>query len=139
MVTTIIWYPKVGVKHTWQVYVTSELKIKLFTFFILSTNVWIFIGMKNRYLSIDCTKICNNSKQTKTSRNEVMQPTTSHNHSWPIVPKPCPQLGRFWQACYKRKWLYLLGYFENGFYFREVRKLISDYTHIILGSRKSGD
>ena len=30
---TIIWYPKKGVKHTWQVYVTSELKIKLFCFY----------------------------------------------------------------------------------------------------------
>ena len=26
------WYPKVGAKHTWQVYVISELKIKLFCF-----------------------------------------------------------------------------------------------------------
>ena len=49
--------------------------------------------------SIDCTKICYYSKQTKTSRNEVMQPTTN-NHSESIVPKPWPQPGRFWQACY---------------------------------------
>ena len=30
---TIIPYPAVGVKHIWQVYVTSELKVKLFCFF----------------------------------------------------------------------------------------------------------
>ena len=41
--------------------------------------------MENRHLSIDCTKIHNNSKRTKTSRNEVMQPRTSNNHSRPIV------------------------------------------------------
>ena len=30
----IIWYPRVGVKHTWQVYVTSEpKKIVLFLYF----------------------------------------------------------------------------------------------------------
>ena len=72
--------------------------------------------------SLDYAKIHNNSKRTKTSRNEVMQPTTSNNHSEPIVLKPCPQSGRFWQAGYKRKRLYFLGYFESGFHFREVRK-----------------
>ena len=50
--------------------------------------------------SINFTKIRNNSKQTETNGNELMQPTTSNNHSQPIVPKPCPQPGRFWQACY---------------------------------------
>ena len=94
---TIIWYLKVGVKQIWQVYVASKLKIKLFCFFILSTIVWIFIGVENTF--IDCVKICNNSKRTKTSRNEVMQPTTRNNHSQPIVPKPCPQPGRFCQVC----------------------------------------
>ena len=79
--------------------------------------------MENRYLSIDCIKIRNNSKQTKTSRNEVMQPATSNKHSQPFVPKQCPQPGRFWQACYQRKRLNLLGYFENGFHFRVVTKV----------------
>ena len=54
--------------------------------------------MENRYLSIDCTKICNNSKRTRTSRNEVIQHTTSNNNSRPVVPKPYPQPGM--QACY---------------------------------------
>ena len=73
---TIITYQKVGVNYTKQVYVICELKIHLFCFFILSTIEWIFIGMEKT--SINCTKICNNSKRTKTSRNEVMQPTTSN-------------------------------------------------------------
>ena len=93
---TIIWYPRVGVKHTWQVYVTSELKIKLFCFFILSVMVRIFNVLENRY----CTKIFNNSKRTKTSWNEVMQFTTNNNHSRLTVLKPCPQLGRLWQVSY---------------------------------------
>ena len=121
-VYAIIWYPRVGVIHTWQVYVTSELKKKRFCFFILSIMVWIFIVIKKRYLSIDCTKFRNNSKQTKPSRNEVMQPTNSNNHLRSIVPKPCPQPGKFWQACYWRKRLYLLGHFENDFHFSSVNK-----------------
>ena len=80
-------------------YVNSEPKVK-FCFFILSPLVWIFIGMEIRYLSIDCIKICSNSKRTKTNQNEVIQPTTSNNGSRPIVPKPCLQPPRFWQACY---------------------------------------
>ena len=67
---TIIWYPKVGVKHTLQVYVFSGLKIKLFCFFILITIAWIFIGVENT--PIDCIKIRNNPKRIKTRRNEVM-------------------------------------------------------------------
>ena len=50
IVYTIIWYPRGGVKRTWQVYVTSELKIKLFCFFILSTMIRIFIGMEIRFI-----------------------------------------------------------------------------------------
>ena len=46
----IIRYPRVSVKQTWQVYVTSELKIKLLCFFTLRTMVWVFIGLKNIYI-----------------------------------------------------------------------------------------
>ena len=35
------------VKHTSQAYVTTELKIKMFCFFVLSTIALIFIGMEN--------------------------------------------------------------------------------------------
>ena len=41
----------VSYKHIWQVYVTSELKIKLFCFFTIGAMVWIFIALKNRYLN----------------------------------------------------------------------------------------
>ena len=45
---TIIRYPKVGVKHTLQVYVISELKIKLLCFFTLPIMVSIFIGVNKK-------------------------------------------------------------------------------------------
>ena len=35
--------------------------------------------------SLGCAKIVSHSKWTKTIHNEVMQPTTSNNDSWPIV------------------------------------------------------
>ena len=44
--------------------------------------------MANRYLSIDCTKIRNDSKRTKTSQNEIMQSITSNIHSRPLFPNP---------------------------------------------------
>ena len=68
----------------WQVYVTSKLKIKLFCFFTILAMVWIFIAVKNR--SFGCTKIRNHLKWTKTSQNEVMQPTTINSDSRPIFP-----------------------------------------------------
>ena len=69
-------------KHTWQVYVTSELKIKLFCFFILSTMVRIFIGMENRYLTIDCTKIRNNL-QGRIQRFWKRVALYVSHHGWP--------------------------------------------------------
>ena len=42
--------------------------------------------IKQIFKSFGCTKIRNDSKWTKTSRNEVMQPTTSNNDSLPIFP-----------------------------------------------------
>ena len=39
---TIISNPTIEVKHTWQVYVTGELKIKLFCFFTIRVMEWIF-------------------------------------------------------------------------------------------------
>ena len=71
----IISYSIVEVKHVWQVYVTSEL----------SAMVW--------------TKIHKEAKWTKTSWNEVMQPTTTNNDSRPIFPY-LPQPDRFWQSVY---------------------------------------
>ena len=45
---TIITDPTVEVKHSWQVYVTGELKIKLFCFFTVRTIVWVFKVAKNK-------------------------------------------------------------------------------------------
>ena len=47
----IIPYPTFEEKHIWQVYVTSELKIKLFYFFTIEAMVGVFIAVKNRYLN----------------------------------------------------------------------------------------
>ena len=33
-----------------------------------------------------CTKICNESKETKPTRNEVIEPTTGNTNSRPIFP-----------------------------------------------------
>ena len=41
---------------------------------------------KQIFKSFGYTEICNDSKWTQTSRNEVMQPTTSNNDSRPIFP-----------------------------------------------------
>ena len=73
--------------------------------------------MENRYLSIDCTKTRNNSKRTKASRNEVIQPTTSNNHSRPIVSKPCPQAGRFVKPAINRRGFIYFGVSKMVFTF----------------------
>ena len=97
---TIIRYPRVGVKYTWQVNVSSELKLKLFCFFTLRTMVWIFIDLVKRYLSFSSIKIRNNSEQTKTSRKKVMQLTSSNKRFATNCSLPCLQTHRFWQAHY---------------------------------------
>ena len=78
-------YPTVEVKHIWQVYVTSELIIKLFFFFTIHPMIWIFIAVRNKCLNL-FEKIHKELKWTKKNRNEVMQPTTSTNDSRPIFP-----------------------------------------------------
>ena len=82
----IIPYQIVREKHIWQVYVTSELKAKLFCFFTIRAMVWIFIAVKNMFKSFGCTKIRDDSKWTKSSQSEVMQLTTSSSNSRPIFP-----------------------------------------------------
>ena len=78
---TIISHRTVKMKHIWQVYLTSELKIKLFFLVTVHAMVW-----KQIFNFFGFTKICNDSKWAKASRNEVMQPTTSKNNSQPIFP-----------------------------------------------------
>ena len=74
-------------KHIWQVYVTSELKIESFCFFTIRAMVWIFIAVKKQiFKSFSCTKIRKDSRWIKTNQNEIMQPTTSNNDSRPIFP-----------------------------------------------------
>ena len=71
---TIVPYPTVEDKHIWQVYVTNELKIKLFWLFTIRAMVWILITVKNRYLNISPV-LKFDSRWTKRSENELMQPT----------------------------------------------------------------
>ena len=98
--------------------------------------------------SFDNTKIRNDSKWTKTSRNEVMQPTTSNNESQPIFP-----MSTIWQVLtiafltqetlYTwafRRWLSLFIYlkeFKVAYQWRQLERLIFDYTPIIAGTWKS--
>ena len=81
----IIPYLTVEVKHIWQVYVTSELKKKLFCFFTRH-DMNFYSYEKQIFKSFSCTKIRKDSKCTKTNQNEVMQPTTSNIDSRPIFP-----------------------------------------------------
>ena len=67
---TIIPYPTVEVNHIRQVYVGSELKIKLFYFFTIRAMVSVFIAAKNRYLNLSAVlkfaAIQNKPKQAET-------------------------------------------------------------------------
>ena len=83
---TIIPYPAVELKRTWQVYITSELKIKLFRFFTMRHGMNFHSCEKQIFKSFGCTKIHKDSRWTKTSLNEVMQPTSSNNGSRSIFP-----------------------------------------------------
>ena len=71
-----------------------------------------------------CTKICNNSKRTKTRRNKVIEPTTISNDLPQIVPYHIHN-----QVCYQQKRLCLLGHFEDVFYLLGIYKSIHTHTH----------
>ena len=77
-------------KHIGQVYVTSELKIKLVYFFTICPMIYIFIAVKNGYLNLSAVL---KFAKTQNELNEAMQPTTSYNDLRPVFP--CPQPGRF--------------------------------------------
>ena len=89
--------------------------------------------------SIDFTKIRNNSKLTKTSRNEVMQPTASNNHSQPIVPKPVLSQAGFSKPVINGRDFIYLGFSKMVFPLGKSERLKFDYRRIILGSWKSDD
>ena len=72
----------------------TKSKVGLFLYYTLM--IWIFITVKNRYLNLSVVikfedskgthDTWYGSKWTKMSRNEVMQPTTRNNNSWPVFP-----------------------------------------------------
>ena len=70
---TIIPYPTVEVKYIWEVFVTSESKIKSFHFFTIRAMVWIFVAVKNRYLNLlavlKFAKTKNEPKRAKTNND----------------------------------------------------------------------
>ena len=80
--------------------------------------------------SIDCTKIRNNSKRTKTSRNEVMQPTTTIPNQL-LLNHVLNQAGFAKPVINGRNFIYL-GISKMVFTLGKLEKLIFDYRHIIL-------
>ena len=113
---TIIPYPTVEVKRIWQVYVPSELKIKLFRFFTIRTMVWIFIAGKNRYLNLSAVLQFATTRNHNLTTNESEPKQNNATHS-PLqrfttnFSLPCPQSGRFWKP------------FINGFIFLGISKM----------------
>ena len=93
---TIIPYPTVEVKHIWQVYVASELKIKLFCFFTIRPIVWLFIAVKSRCISLLAVL------KFATTQNELKRDERSnatHNQQQRFTTNfslPFPQSGKFW-------------------------------------------
>ena len=147
----IIPYPTVKLKHILQVYVTNELKIKLFCFFTIRAIVRIFHSHdKQIFKSFSSTKIRRDSKWTKTSQYEVMQPTTSNKDSWPIfltmsttrqvftIPLWTEEALFTWAF---RRWVSFFKYLQEFkvvvYQLRQLERVTFDYTHIIAGSRKS--
>ena len=91
----IIQYPIVEVKHIWQVYVTSELKIKLVCFFSVRAIILIFIAEKNRYLNLSTVL---SSQRLKMNQNKSKRSNATRNQQQRLVTSfslPCPQPGRF--------------------------------------------
>ena len=79
---TIIPYPTVQEKHIWQVYVTSELKIKLFCFFTIRAMVWIFITVKNRYLNLSTVlKFSSTQNEPKRAETKKRNPQLVTEHA----------------------------------------------------------
>ena len=104
--------------------------------------VWIFIAAINIFKSFGFTKICNNLKWTKTSRNEVMQPTTSNKDSWPIFPdhvhnQTIPSLAALFTRAF-RTWVSVFKFtrVQGSTSIKAARKVIFDYQPIIVGSWK---
>ena len=115
--STIIPYLIVELKHIGHVFITSELKIKLFCFFTKCAMVSIFIAVKNRYLNLSAVLKFADSKWGKPSRNEVMQPTISNNDSWPIFPYHVYNLADFENPFISVRGFIYLGILKKSFAF----------------------
>ena len=104
---------------------------------------------KQIFKSFSCTKIRNNSKWNKASRNEVMQPTTSNNDSLPILPYHVRNQAGFDNPFINGRGFIYLGISKMNSTFqvfttvqgsvskRQLERLIFDYMPIIVGSWKS--
>ena len=79
---------------------------------------------KQIFKSFGCTKILKKSKWTKASRNEVKQSKTSNHDSRPIFPYHIHNQADFDNSFFNGKRLYLLGHFEDEFYFLGTSKLL---------------
>ena len=102
---------------------------------------------KQIFKSFCCTEICNDSKWTKTSRREVMQPKTSNSNSRPtfnyhvhqvlaipILTKEAFFTWAFW------RWVGLFNHlqeFKVAYQWRQLERLIIYYTPVIVDSRRS--
>ena len=84
--------------------------------------VWIFIAVKNRYSNLLAALKFTDSKWTKMSQNEVMQPTTSSNDSRPIFCYHAHNEAGFDNPVYQQKRLHLLGRFKDEFHFLKICK-----------------
>ena len=82
--------------------------------------VWFSLLITDK--SVGCTKILNDSKWIKTSRNEVMPPTTSNNDSQPIVPYNVHTQAGFDTPFIKRRGFIPLGISEMSLTFFSICK-----------------
>ena len=131
---------KEGIKHTWQVYVTSELKIYLFCFFTVCTMVWIFIAVKNRHLNIPA------ALKLLTTQNEPNRAKTKPRNQQPastIRGQLFLNMSTSRQVLaipYERKRVYLLAHFGDELGSASIRaaRKANIWLHaIIVSSWKS--
>ena len=80
---------------------------------------------KQIFKSFGCTRIRNDSKWTKTSRNEVMQPTTSNSDSRPIFPYHVHNQAGFDNPFINGRGFIYLGISKMSFIFKYLQELSS--------------
>ena len=77
--------------------------------------------------SFGCTKIRKDSKWTKKSQNEVMQPTTSNNSSQPIFPYHVNNQADFDNAFINGRGIIYLGISKMSFTFKYLQEFKITY------------